>query len=471
MPDSLMTLFPNVLTSLESLKMPLQASLAFNQFLMQSLNASVDMYKSTQDLTLGLACQNSRLWSAGYLQNGDKLLQFFEESAASVLDVYRENLLNRLSRFQQKRSGELEFLNLFTDRCRRQDWSVEYDPSKILLDLPGLRVIDISADVRHRILNYGVVFAPRAGHHSNIAERVALFLRDQGLTRMAVVEQKCAEDIPLYVDGRRHREDFEGQIDQYRQVLELLKERTGHAPHLIAICQPGPLLLGTLVLHPELGRTFGSAGSPMHTEAEKGFLTEFARRAGEAYIDRMLAFFGHVVGEDRAGAGRLTYDGRLQVLSFYLLAWDQHFRNLKNLLNDMKSGDNEAARRQKVFYQWYNTVHHFPAGFIRDTYKKIFVQNALVRGNLKIGGHTVDIADYPVRIPIWALGGTADHIAPPLQAVGHLELIPAMPPQNCLRLLCDAGHMGLFRSQKILNRYYRRIADFLMTHSDYASSH
>ena len=79
------------------------------------------------------------------------------------------------------------------------------------------------------------------------------------------------------------------------------------------------------------------------------------------------------------------------------------------------------------------------------------------------------IENYPARIPIWAMGGTADHIAPPLQAVGHLDLIPEMPAQNRLRLLCDAGHMGLFRSQRILEKYYRRVADFLMTHSDYAN--
>jgi len=464
-----MTLFPNVLTSLEAMQLPLQASLAFNQFLMQSLDAATEMQKKTQNLTLGLARRYARLLPAGYLPNGDKLLQLYQEGATSLLELGRENLLNHLSRFQQKRSGELEFLKLFTDRYSRQDWSVEYDRSKILLDLPGLRLIDISADVRHRILNYGVVFAPRAGHHSNIAERVALFLRDQGLSRMAVVEQKCAEDIPLYVDGVRHREDFDGQVAQYRQVLELLKQRTGHAPHLIAICQPGPLLLSTLILNPELGRTFGSAGSPMHTEAEKGFLTEFARTAGETYIDRMLGLFGHIIGADAPGAGRLTYDGRLQVLGFYLLAWDQHFRNLKNLLNDMQDGDNESARRQKVFYQWYNTVHHFPAGFIRDTYKKIFVRNALIRGGLQIGGKTAALADYPVRIPIWALGGTADPIVPPLQAVGHLDLMPEMPPQHSLRLLCDAGHTGLFRSRKVLEQQYRQIADFLLTHSDYAN--
>ena len=249
MPDSVMTLFPHMLNSFEAMKMSLQAALAFNQVQIQTVAASVDNFKSMQNLALSLAHQNSHLLPPGYLQNGDKLLKLYQEGAASLLDLFKDNLSTQLNRFHQKRAGELEFLKLFTDQCTRQDWTAEYDSSNILLDLPGLRVIDISADVRHHILNYGVVFAPRAGHHSNIAERVALFLRDNGLTRMAVVEQKCAEDIPLFVDGQRHREDFEGQVDQYRQVLELLKLRTGHPPHLIAICQPGPLLLSTLILH------------------------------------------------------------------------------------------------------------------------------------------------------------------------------------------------------------------------------
>ena len=469
MPDSVMTLFPNVLNGCEAMKMSLQASLAFNRLQMQSTAAGVDMVKTIQDLTLGLVQQYGHLLPAGYFQNGDKLLTLYQEGAASLLDVSKENMVNQLNRFHQNRKGDLEFLKLFTEPSSRQDWDVACDPKQILLDLPGLRVIDISTNVRHRILNYGVVFAPRAGHHSNIAEQVALFLRDQGLTRMVVVEQKCADDIPLNVKGQRHREDFEGQVDQYRQVLALLKMRTGHPPHLIAICQPGPLLLSTLILYPDLGRTFGSAGSPMHTEAEKGFLTEFARTAGEGYIDQMIALFGHTIGKDHPGAGRMTYDGRLQVLGFYLMAWDQHFKNLKTLLTDMRKANREAVRRQKAFYQWYNTVHHFPAGFIRDTYKKIFVQNALIHGELEIGDQIVDIANYPLQVPIWAIGGSADHIAPPQQAVGHLDLIPGMLPQNSLRLICDAGHMGLFRSQRILKQYYRKIAGFLLTHSDYAN--
>jgi poly-beta-hydroxyalkanoate depolymerase len=207
----------------------------------------------------------------------------------------------------------------------------------------------------------------------------------------------------------------------------------------------------------------------MHTEAGKGFLTDFARTAGEEHIDRMLTLFGRTVGEDCPGAGRLTFDGRLQALGFYMMAWDQHVKNFKNLLTDMKNGEKQAVQRQKAFYQWYNSVHHFPAGFIRDTYKKIFVQNALIRGSLEIGAKRVDIADYPCQKPIWALGGRADPIAPPLQAVGHLDLLPPMPPQTRLRLLCEAGHMGLFRSRRVLKEFYHPIADFLLIHSDYAN--
>ena len=69
----------------------------------------------------------------------------------------------------------------------------------------------------------------------------------------------------------------------------------------------------------------------------------------------MIALFGRIIEQDRPGAGRLSYDGRLQVIGFYLLAWDQHLKNLKNLLADLKKGDNKAAERQKTFYQWYNS--------------------------------------------------------------------------------------------------------------------
>ena len=110
MPESVMTLFPNVLNTLETAKMPLQASLAFNQLQLQALNANVGTYKTTQDLILSLARQYSHLLPAGYFQNGDKLLQLCQNGAASLMDIFKHALSNQLNHFHQERAGELEFL-------------------------------------------------------------------------------------------------------------------------------------------------------------------------------------------------------------------------------------------------------------------------------------------------------------------------------------------------------------------------
>jgi len=466
MPESFMTLFPHALNTLEATKVPVQMSADLAEAAIQSCSMAFGLTRNTYELSCRLMKDFLPLFVPRLNGSWSQLFDMCHEGTDSFVSSVEKTVLDSLGCFRQRRQGELEFINLFTEEPPLQDWSVEYDDTNILLDLPGLRLIDISLDVKHKIRNYGVVFAPRAGHHSNIAERVALYMRDHGITRMAIVEQKCADDIPLYVDGKRHREDFDGQVDQYKAVLEHLRGLTGYPLHLVAICQPGPLLMTTLILNPHLAKTFGSAGAPMHTEGEKGYLTDFARMVGEKYIDRLISFFGHTVSKGHEGAGRESYDGRLQVLGFYFLGLDQHIKNMEALLSDLKQGNEGSADRQKSFYQWYNFVQHSPAGFIRDTYKKIFIRNELIRGDLMIRGKKVSIKNYPGSVPIWALGGTRDEIAPPLQATGHMALIKSVPPEDKLTLLCNAGHMGIFRSSKILKDYYAKIVDFILAHSD-----
>ena len=466
MPDNLMNRFPSALNNLEAMKMPIRMGADILDHGIRSLSLGFDLNSSYQELGLKL----SRRWNSLLDQNLPQFCNPFAPVQYLALQnfsaVFNNLLLTHLKQLHQEKKGELDFINLFTEPLPDQGWSTVYADSRILLDLPSLRVVDISPDVRHAINNYTVVFAPRAGHHSNIAERVALYLRDQGLTRMVLVEQKCADEIPLYIDHQRHEENFESQVDQYTKVLVELRNRTGYPAHLVAICQPGPLLLTTLILNPHLGKTFGTAGSPMHTEAEDGFLTDFSRMMGEQFIDDLMVFCGHSVGTSHSGRGRQCFDGALQVMGFYYLGMDQHMRNFKQLLADLKKGNNEAAERQMAFYRWYHTAHHFPAGFIKDTYKKIFVNNDIIHGRLVIGNKRIDINDYPGQVPIWALGGSKDNIAPPLQATGHMDLIHSVPSEDKLNLICNGGHMGLFRSGKILESHYSRIAQFIADRSD-----
>jgi len=274
MPDSYMSLFPQVLNSMELMKLNLQTGIALSEMSAEyaelgfKIVANInEAYFRNMRTYFPLFCENES-------QSQEHLLYIQEEAAKAILAYLKKNLFESNDRFLKDRQAELEFLNLFTEKPEPQDWSFEYDDSNVMLDLPSLRLIDLSNESSHDIQNYTVVFAPRAGHHSNIAERVALFMRDAGLSRMAIVEQKCAEDIPLYVHGKLHNENFSGQVDQYRQILEHLKAQTGYASHMVAICQPGPLLMTTLIMYPDLGRTFGSSGSPMDTEGEKGTFRE-----------------------------------------------------------------------------------------------------------------------------------------------------------------------------------------------------
>lgn len=466
MPDNLMSRFPCTVNQFQAMKIPAQAGADLLDHAIRCLSLGFDLTGNLH----GFGWRQARRWYRLGNENrppfGDRLADLQLDALHRFSAVFKNLMVAQLRQLQREKQGELEFINLFTEPLPDQDWSEDCGDSRILLDLPSLRVIDVSSEVEHRLHNYTVVFAPRAGHHSNVAEKVALYLRGRGLTRMVLVEQKCADDIPLHVNDRRHAETFDSQVSQYRQVLADLKNRSGYPSHLIAICQPGPLLMSTLILHPGLGKTFGSAGSPMHTEAEDGFLTDFARLMGEEYIDHLIRFFGHATEAPNAGYGRQCFDGALQVLGFYYLGMDQHIRNFKRLLLDLKGGNHKSAGRQLTFYRWYHTVYHFPAGFIRDTFKKIFVNNDLVRGRLVIGEKTVRIDDYPAHVPIWALGGNRDEIAPPLQATGHMDLIGSVPAEDKLSLICDGGHMGLFRSEAILKAYYSKIARFIVDRSD-----
>ena len=461
MPNTINTLAPTLAASLKSVR----SSLEMSAELVSLGNRWSLLWLDSLSAASGIGVEMWRFLIAGTpIEHrvgvlADSLEGMEREMARAMADV----LSMPARKYERKRHGEAEFLKLFSEAppCPHFD-----EGGIVIADLPGMRLIDISKEQRHEIGNYTVVFAPRAGHHSNIAERVALYMRDRGLTRMAIVEQKCAQEIPLFVDGKRHHENFDGQVEQYRTILEILKEKTGHPAHLVAVCQPGPLLMSTLILHPHLGKTFGSAGAPMNTDAERGFLSDFARTVGEHYIDILTGTLGSRVPEGLPGEGRDIYDGRLQVLGFYILGMPQHFKNLKKLLTDLRDGNEETASRQMAFYQWYNYSHDFPASFLRDTYKKVFVRNALMRGTMDIQGHRIGIKDYPASVPIWALGGTQDNIAPCGQAVGHVERIEGVAPEDRLVLCCDAGHMGLFRSGKVLSEYYGRITRFLLERSD-----
>ncbi|MCP4601123.1 MAG: hypothetical protein GY847_11465 [Proteobacteria bacterium] len=467
MPGSFVSFFPGVNLFFESMKSLAKVQIA----IAETEQNAIDYWSKSLRNQQSLAWQTIKAFTPSTMPLSDKSVStsmehMFDETHSPMSPIldYSMELLEEMKKHSK---GDLAFWDFLNTPPPPQKFETSFDNTRVLLDLPSLKLIDISTTNGHGIENYTVVFAPRAGHHSNIAERVALYLRDNGLTRIAIVEQKCCEEIPLFVDDKRHHEGFDSQVKQYREVLEYLYRLTDKPSHLVAICQPGPILAATVILNPHLAKTFGSAGSPMDTEGEPGVLTDFSRKMGSEYIDFILAMFGRTVGKEHPGHGRRYYDGSAQVLGFYLFGFPQHFNNFTKLLKDLREGNNESAERQMKFYEWYNAVHHFPEGFIKDTYRKIFVNNELARGTLTVDGNKVSFDAFPENVPIWAIGGSEDEIAPPLQATGHLSKINSVPLENKLSIICNGGHMGLFRSRTILTNYYSKVVRFLLSHSDF----
>jgi len=393
MPASLTQRLPLVALSLDSARLSLNLALEAGHQCLRLNRLGVDAVAAAGGAAFDLLDRWLALMPGFQGMDSRPLVAGWRSDFTRSVDIAAGHHRCPLERFVARCRGELALLDTFQKDLPAQGFIQAGDPARVLLDLPGLRLHDLSLFQDHQIANFTVVFAPRAGHHSNIAERAALYFRDQGLTRMALVEQKCADQIPLFHQGRRHREDFTSQVNQYRLVLAHLKSLTGKAPHAVAVCQPGPLLMATVILNPHLARTFGSAGWPMNTEAGSGFLSDWARLAGPGAIDVLLAWFGRKASEGTIGQGRPLFDGACQVLGFYWLGLGQHLRNFKRLVADCEKGNDVEAKRQLAFYRWYNTVHHHPEGFIRDTFNHVFARNALMRGTLPIGDKIVSVAD------------------------------------------------------------------------------
>ena len=164
MPESVMTLFPQLLTNLEAMKIPVRAWLACTDMQMRSITTAFDLI-GNQQAYIKHTSQNIQRMFPLLSQSGiTAITEASLEGPQQLLEQIRNQIIDAYSRFRQARAGELEFLELFSAESTEQDWTVEYDDTNVILDLPGFRLIDISTDTKHAHKNYVVVFAPRAGH-------------------------------------------------------------------------------------------------------------------------------------------------------------------------------------------------------------------------------------------------------------------------------------------------------------------
>jgi poly[(R)-3-hydroxyalkanoate] polymerase subunit PhaC len=88
---------------------------------------------------------------------------------------------------------------------------------------------------------------------------------------------------------------------------------------------------------------------------------------------------------------------------------------------------------------WNHDNVDVPRGIFCSWIAELYQKNALVSGELVVGGRTIELSD--IRCPKLAITGASDAITPPAAA-------EALPAARILRL--DAGHIGVVTSRRAL---------------------
>jgi polyhydroxyalkanoate synthase len=101
-----------------------------------------------------------------------------------------------------------------------------------------------------------------------------------------------------------------------------------------------------------------------------------------------------------------------------------------------------------------NRMHAYPGRTFGQLYHRFFRTNDLADGRLALTDTTIDLAD--VRIPLVAIAGRGDGIAP-VAACHHLaDLVPAVDLETA-----PGGHLGVLTGRAARETTWKRLDAFL----------
>jgi len=209
-----------------------------------------------------------------------------------------------------------------------------------------------------------------------------------------------------------------------RKVLE-----SSRAPELsvIGYCMGGPLAACFIATHPEIRvKNFVNMAGPFDF-ANAGL---FGRWLDRKYFD--VDKFVDTLGEIPADLVRV---------GFKLLKPTMDLTTGLNLWWNLWSDDYVEGFR--ALNKWANDYVAFPGEFFRQWAKEFYQENRMIRGELRIDGNAVRLAD--VRCPVFVVGAKEDYIAPPacvralIDAVGSTDKEYVELPGGHISLIAGRG--------------------------------
>ncbi len=298
-----------------------------------------------------------------------------------------------------------------------------------------------------------LVVAPLSGHFPTLVRgTVATLLQDHDVF---LTDWRNARDVPL----RYGRFGFDDFVDVVIAFLRLL----GPGAHVMAVCQPAVPVLAATALLAAAGeacqpRSAILMGGPIDTRANPTAVNRFATAHPLDWFERKVIT---AVPARYAGAFRRVYPGFLQLAGFLGMNLERHLEAQWTLFGDLVRGNRDSVATTRAFYDEYTSVMDLPADFYLETIKRVFHDQDLARGRLRVHGERVVPAAIE-RTALMTVEGERDDICGVGQTVAAHQLCPGIPPaKKTHHLQLKVGHYGVFHGRRWQTETYPRVKLFI----------
>lgn len=301
-----------------------------------------------------------------------------------------------------------------------------------------------------------LLVAPLSGHYATLLRgTVAALLPDHDVF---ITDWKDAREVPL----------SEGSfgVDDYIDELLRFMRHLGPDLHVMAVCQPAPLVLASVAIlaqadDPAQPRSMILMGGPVDTGRAPTAVTRFAE-------SRPLSWFEHsVIAQVPAyypGAGRSVYPGFFQIGSFISMNPSRHLESHLQMFHHLVRGDGESVEAHRRFYDEYLAVMDVPADYYLQTVDRIFQRRLLADGDFTWRGCPVR-PEAIRKTALLTIEGELDDISAPGQTLAAHDLCANLPAEKRASYQQPGvGHYGIFNGRRWREQIKPRIAAFVRQH-------
>lgn len=285
-----------------------------------------------------------------------------------------------------------------------------------------------------------LIVTPMSGHFSTLLrDTIATMLPDFDVF---ITDWTNARDVDLAFGAFG--------FDDYVHHLIAFMEGMQPGSHVVAVCQPAvQALCATIMMeisdHPALPASLTLIAGPLDTQAPASEVDRLAQSHDLGWFRKNMI---HQVPYRYRGAGRLVYPGYLQIASFISMNANRHAFAALNQMKDIIFDHPDAIKARRGFYEEYFAVMDMPAEFYLETVERVFQNNDLASGHLRVDGIDINPAALR-RSRLTIIEGEMDDICPPGQTASIIPKCVSLHPSMLTHhIQAGVGHYGCFSGSK-----------------------